>query len=699
MRVNLIKIVICLLSFVLAPLSTVRAQLNTDRITAIGRNALYFDDYVLSIQYFNQVIKLKPYLPDPFLLRAVAKVQLGDYEGGLRDVNKAIELNPFNSGYYYTRGYIYRQLGDLQSAKLDFNQALTFSPENRTYLLLRSDVCARLEEYDQALADIDFLLHREPHSASLLFEKGIICITQKDTTCALECFSQTVLYDTQNPANWSALGMVQSMVENDDEALANLSNAIKLGSQWAGDYINRGIIYYRKHNFRSALSDYDKAIQLSPNDAQCYYNRGVMRQELGDKNNALADFEKALSIDPTRPEFMYQKAMILMELKQWKQAVPCFDNLIERYPYFLPSYYLAAQAKTALGEGKAAYKYRQTAYELEQKKDNIQSQINNQQSQIATGVTIAKSQPQKKDNRKEFSSRAAQNQEEKTVQIGSEMRGAIQNKYTDVINEPNIYLSYYHSTSSGGGLAGTIASTNYNPAFLDVFNHQRVLPAPLHVTKQDITLTAQMVNQHFERINRLTDQINSQLSTINYSPAGATSFNYKLSTLHFERSIEFALVQDYSSAIDDCTRALQFLTTGDLSDEVGQEIEVVMLFCRANWRYRLYEYQRSSGELTTLSPMDYEIMLRDYDYILRLMPNMTYAYYNKANILCSQKEFNEAIRHYTKAIEYDEDFAEAYFNRGLTYIFIGQDKEGLEDLSKAGELGIYQAYNLITRFK
>ncbi len=97
--------------------------------------------------------------------------------------------------------------------------------------------------------------------------------------------------------------------------------------------------------------------------------------------------------------------------------------------------------------------------------------------------------------------------------------------------------------------------------------------------------------------------------------------------------------------------------------------------------------------------MDYEIMLRDYDYILRLMPDMTFAYYNKANILCTQKEFNEAIRHYTKAIEYDPDFAQAYFNRGLTYIFIGQDKEGLDDLSKAGELGIYQAYNLITRFK
>ena len=37
-----------------------QAQVNTDRVMAIGRNALYFEDYVLSIQYFNQVIKAKP---------------------------------------------------------------------------------------------------------------------------------------------------------------------------------------------------------------------------------------------------------------------------------------------------------------------------------------------------------------------------------------------------------------------------------------------------------------------------------------------------------------------------------------------------------------------------------------------------------------------------------------------------------------
>ena len=50
-----------------------------------------------------------------------------------------------------------------------------------------------------------------------------------------------------------------------------------------------------------------------------------------------------------------------------------------------------------------------------------------------------------------------------------------------------------------------------------------------------------------------------------------------------------------------------------------------------------------------------------------------------------------------KAIELNPEFAEAYYNRGLTHIFLGQTKAGLADLSKAGELGLFKAYNIIKR--
>ena len=53
------------LVFILFALSlNATAQFNTDRLMITGRSALFYEDYVLSIQYFNQVLNAKPYLYD-----------------------------------------------------------------------------------------------------------------------------------------------------------------------------------------------------------------------------------------------------------------------------------------------------------------------------------------------------------------------------------------------------------------------------------------------------------------------------------------------------------------------------------------------------------------------------------------------------------------------------------------------------------
>lgn len=659
MKRYLRHILICLGSWFLT-LGSISAQLNTDRITTIGRNALYFDDYVLSIQYFNQVIKLKPYLSEPYLLRAIAKIQLGDYTGAELDCNAAIERNPFQPGAYYTRGYIYLQTNQLEKAKNDFSEALIFAPENKTYIAMRADVLAGLKEYELALDDINRLLHREPKSAALHFEKGTICLRSGDTICAQDAFIKATEYDSQNPANWSALGLVQLMQDNQDEALISLSKSIDYGSKWAGDYINRGIIYYRIHNYRSALADYDKAITLSPNDAQCYYNRGVLRQELGDYNRALEDFTRAINIAPDQIEIYYQRGLVQLQLRQWKEALEDFTTIMQRYPYFLPAYYLAAQAETSLGHDKIAFDLRQQAYNLEQKKDSIQS--------LQTTMQLAESQPQQRDHRKEFSALAAQNQEasEDENKYNSDTRGTVQKRYTDVVNEPNIFLSYYATSSQ----ANALRQTNYSHASVDAYNHSVQLPAPLRFTTKEVNLTADMVNQHFAQINHLSNLLDQ------HEEVG----------LLVARAFEFALVQDYSSAIDDITQAI--LQDGQL---------YFAYFCRANWRYKLLEYKRAMGE--AIESADFELMLRDYDYVINHLPDFSFAYYNKANMLCIQQDFKAAISYYTRAIQVDSDFAEAYFNRGLTYIYINEIEKGIADLSKAGELGIYQSYNLISRFQ
>lgn len=651
------------------------AQLNTERITAIGRNALYFEDYVLSIQYFNQVIRLKPWLAEPYLYRAIAKIQLGDYKGAEDDCNKAIENNPFLPGAYYARGYVYGATGEFRKAEDDFSEALVYAPENKTYLLLRADARAKNKEYDAALSDIDYLLKRDPASPSLFFEKGAICMEKNDTLCAMESFTNAIKGDSQNSANWSARGVVNMMLGNNEDALYDLSQAINLGSRWSGDYVNRGILYYHKHNYRDALADYDKAVEYDPSSVQCYYNRGILRAELGDLNRALDDLNRAVELDSSETEIYYQRGIVNLHLKQWQSAVSDFVRLMDRYPYFLPAYYLAAQAEKALGNEKEAYRYQKKAYDLEQQKDEIQ----HAQASPDVDVKQAESQPQR-NRRKEFSQVAAQNmsdeQEERQQAYQNESRGSVQKRYANAINEPNVVLGYYIRHNS-------LRHTNFTHSAVEAYNKKHLLPAALALGVQEIPLTAESVESHFRMIG-------SQSSELDLDPVNID--------ILFARAIEFAVVQDYSSAIDDCNKVLQLRSDFALA-----------YFCRANWRYNVLEYKRNNTRETAIKEqqeellmsvkLDYELIMRDLDQVILLLPNFSFAYYNKANLLCLQKDFRSAIEYYTSAVSIDPDFAEAYFNRGLTRIFIDEVESGLSDLSKAGELGIYQAYNLITRFQ
>ena len=94
---------------------------------------------------------------------------------------------------------------------------------------------------------------------------------------------------------------------------------------------------------------------------------------------------------------------------------------------------------------------------------------------------------------------------------------------------------------------------------------------------------------------------------------------------------------------------------------------------------------------------EFEAILRDYDRVIELNPGFVYAYFNRGNLRCSQRDFRAAILDYNEAIERDPEFAEAYFNRGLARLSMGDLNRGIADLSKAGELGIVNAYSIIKR--
>lgn len=114
-RLRLLQYIFCysLLIAWLAQPFRATAQINAEQVLRVGQNSLYFEDYMLSIQYFNQAINAKPYLAQPYFFRAIAKLNLDDFLGAEEDATAAIERNPFIADAYEVRGVARQNRGKL----------------------------------------------------------------------------------------------------------------------------------------------------------------------------------------------------------------------------------------------------------------------------------------------------------------------------------------------------------------------------------------------------------------------------------------------------------------------------------------------------------------------------------------------------------------------------------------------------------
>ena len=107
------------------------SQINAERVMLMGRNALYYEDYVLSMQYFNMVINAKPYLSEPYFYRGLAKFYLEDFSGASEDCKVAVEKNPFVARNYELQGLCLINLKQYEEARLAYQKLLKLEPDNR----------------------------------------------------------------------------------------------------------------------------------------------------------------------------------------------------------------------------------------------------------------------------------------------------------------------------------------------------------------------------------------------------------------------------------------------------------------------------------------------------------------------------------------------------------------------------------------
>jgi len=684
------RIVLCI-AIVLSSLS-LTAQINTDRVMMIGRNALYFEDYVLAIQYFNQVVASKPYLADPYYYRGVAKFMLDDYKSAEEDCSSCLERNPYYIAAYQLRGAARQNQDKFSEAAEDYAKSLEFFPEDKITLVNMAIVNVELKQYDLAEQYFDDLFKLFPDYTPGYLSRGQMNLEKGNTIKALADYDKAIEIDPYTAQSFSARGLLYYQQNEYNKALADLDEAIRLDPFFEGNYINRGLVKYNLKDLRGAMADYDKVIDLDENSYIARFNRGLLRAQVADNNRAIEDFTKVIEMEPENTIAYLNRATLNAEIGDFNAAINDLNVVLEVHPDFFTGYYMRSEWKRELNDLRGAEK----DYNLARNEEN------NMRKRVAAGETKMAS-ADKSNVREETDTDiekfnllvVADKKTEEENKYKSETRGQVQNRNADVKLEPKFVLTYYDRSFD-------VERPVYFLQTLEDGNNGLGLTWKLRMTNNEASLNELQIQTHFRSIENYNKRLKEDAEN---------------ASLYFGRGMDHLLVQDYEKAMSDMNRVIEMRPEMTMAYFIRAVIRSKEAEINPEQINELTD-QKSTADVTlpsrstdfkVASPvkvpelsarkLTYDAILRDYDKVISLDPAFFYAYYNRAEIYSMERDYNAAIADYTKAIELNNRFAEAYFNRGLSRLAIGQSEAGLDDLRQAGELGIVESYSIIKRMQ
>ncbi|MBI9052972.1 MAG: tetratricopeptide repeat protein [Bacteroidales bacterium] len=648
--------------FVLILLATlsqsISAQLNVNHYINRGRAQLYAEKFTDAIESFSIVIRVKPNVAESYFLRGIAKYNLMDYLGAEQDYTKAIELKPNHTDALRYRGYTRLNLKKYYVAINDFDNAIKLNAIEPDFYTIRGLCKININQYSQAVTDFDKSLEITKKNKRAYFYRGIAKNMLEDTLGALSDFDKALSFDPNFFEVYMNKGILYSEWHKYDTAIINFTKVIEIDPLNSGAYVNKALAYYHLQKTDVSVMNLDTAIQIEPDNSLALFNRALIKNELKKSKEAIRDLDKVIKLNPQNILTFFNRGLMKLDMEDLQGAFMDFTQAIEIYPDFAKAYLNRSIVRHKLNDAQGAFADKEKANEI------IASVKQNSDSHVSYADTTENLQS--------------------LITLKSSSRFYNNPRFNEQITPEENYSFVYGVNNS------------------KYFKRLSVLFINIEFIKNEYESLGLVIANEIEDVYE-TDFINSEIERLNSEYNKSENKVYNL----IQSSIYKSMLKNYNEALSDLNLALK-----------KDPNNFVAYYCRANVRSEMIDYIQqleSESEIILLNPtntsttkvntletnqsyLDYEFVINDYVKSLELAPQFTFSAFNLANTLLKTREYRKAIELYDKIIKLEPVYAEAYYNRGLTYIYLKETENGCLDMSVAGELGLEKAYTVIARF-
>ncbi len=657
----------------------VSAQYDRDVFFLRGRTSLADGKYAQAIENFNVLARLDTTDYWNFFFRGIAKYNLGDIRGAEKDFDRSVRLNPvFTNGYHY-RAISCSRLGRYEEAFRDFDRAIELRPGFMGVYFSRGVAYFLSRQFDRAIGDFDRYIKKNPRDPAAYLNRGASELFLGDTLKAMRDYDKAIKLDPYDPEGYIRRGRIYSLQGRTEDAIRDLDKAIDIDSTNTFAYFNRALLHYEAKDYNSSMRDLNRVLADEPGNALTLYNRSLIYAQVGDFGNALEDMDRVININPKNVLAYFNRASFFVQMSRWKDALDDYDKAIELYPDFAKAYMNRSYVKNMLGMTASSRKDYDTA------RQKIREY---EEKNAAAEGSFA-------DTTKKYSSLLALDADFAKKDFDDEL---LQHRDIDIRLKPLYKFSLSEAAREDAGYA---LSNRYENTLLRRFLASS--PVPMVVSNSD-TLSLLSYSGRIE--NAIYGDSSASAGDSDISPAGVS----------FIKAMNDVQLKRYPAAMEEYDAAVQQASSDVSSDRYSEYYRAFYLMNRGVLRAEMIDFIATiQNNVQTLTmddqgttrarvsdridrSYDYSEAIEDMQEALRIVPDLPYLHFNLGNLYCLSSQLLLSIGSYDKAIGYYPAMGDAYYNRGLVLIYLKDKEKGCIDLSRAGELGVSDAYSVIARY-
>lgn len=652
MKLRLTTVLLALFVPVLAS-----AQYDKDVFSFRGRTALQDGRLSEAVSHFNVLAQLDSTDYWTFFYRGIAKYNLGDIRGAKADFSTAVRLNPvFTSGYHY-RAITESRTGDYDSALSDLKRAIELRPGSSGLYFTRGVTYFLSRQFERAVADFDKYIRQEPKDPASYLNRGASYLFLGDTTKALADYNKAIKIDRFEPEGYLRRGGLEAARKNYDVAMKDFDRAIELDSTMTLAYFQRALARSEQGQLKEAMQDLNTVLKYEPGNALTLYNRSLLSAQVGDFEGALEDMDRVIAINPGNVLAYFNRAGFFIEMQRWDDALADYNKAIELYPDFAKAYMNRGYVELQMGMNRASKEDYRTA----------RRKVAEYEKATSGGADFS-------DTTKKYSSLLAFDAD--FARSGGFEDEMLRHRDVDI----NLKPLYRFTLAEFRDNTNYALEHRYENRLLDTYFASSALPVTISDGKGALPVTSAVLSE------KVDDPFMKGLQD-----AGLKQYSSALQ--HYSQAAEKEADGPYSNYY----RAFYLMNRGALRAEMIEfiasfesNVQTLTMDDKGNTRARVRE--QVSREY------DYSEALADMEEAAKLMPQLPYIQFNLGNLYSLSSRFVEAIDSYDKAITLYPWMGNAYFNRGLVLIYLKDKEKGCIDLSRAGELGVQDAYEVIGRY-